>query len=226
MAYKKYMFDLDFDAPARPRAVRAEPMAAEPEPVVEDEPAPPPPTFTEEDLQVVREAAFAEGLHAGHAEAAQSAQQLLADATARVADALAQLGAAQAQSADEAKAVATRVAMAVLRKVLPAACEAHAFDEVVRMVESCFAQVLDEPRIIVRVAPDLVEPVRARLEADAGRHGFEGRVVVQPDPRLPPGDGRVEWTDGGADRDQARLIADIEQAVDRCLAPPERRAEP
>ena len=113
--------------------------------------------------------------------------------------------------------------MAVLKKVLPAACETNAFEEVVRTVQDCFAHVLDEPRIIVRVEQDLVDPVRDRLEAVAGMHGFEGRVVVQPDPRLMRGDCRVEWTDGGAERDQARLIADIEAAVERSVALPEGR---
>jgi flagellar assembly protein FliH len=30
----------------------------------------------------------------------------------------------------------------------------------------------------------------------------------------------VEWTDGGAERDQARLIQEIEAAVDRALDQP------
>jgi len=113
----------------------------------------------------------------------------------------------------------------VLKKMLPAACERHAFDEVTRVVEEVVGHVLDEPRIIVRVAAPLVDGVRAQLEAVVQGRGFEGRVVVQADDRLPLGDCRVEWTDGGAERDQARLMADIEAAVDRALAPPERRQE-
>jgi len=229
MAYRKYMFDLDFDLPGggtrqRP-SMAAEPeiaMAEPPPPPVEE--IPPPPTFSEEDLQLVRESAFEEGRRSGWEEAAQAAERQLADAMTMLGAGLASLKEAEAQSADEAQRVAARVAMAVLRKVLPATCETNAFEEVTRTVLDCFAHVLDEPRIIVRVVPSLVDPVRERLEAQAGLHGFEGRVVVQADPRLPPGDCRVEWTDGGAERDQARLIADIEAAVERALAPPERRA--
>jgi flagellar assembly protein FliH len=225
LAYKKYMFDLDFGPPSsrgRPPLVQ-EIEVETPEPMMPSAEAQPAPTFTEEDLHVVREAAREEGFQAGLAEAAETTERLMAEAMTRLDEGLDSLSAAQARAADEAKAVAARVAITMLRKVLPAACEAHAFDEVVRMVEDCFAHVLDEPRIIVRVAPSLVDPVRETLEAAAGRHGFEGRVVAQPDARLTLGDCRVEWTDGGADRDQARLIADIEQAVERALAPPERR---
>lgn len=230
MAYRKYMFDLDFDPPGGGTRLRG-PVAKDAEPAMPEPPpppvevVPPPPTFSEEDLQLVRESAFEEGRHRGQEEAAQSAERHLADAMAMVAAGFPALMEAEARSADEAQRVAARVAMAVLRKVLPATCEANAFEEVVRTVLDCFSHVLDEPRIIVRVVADLVDPVRERLEAQAAQHGFEGRVVVQADPRLPPGDCRVEWTDGGAERDQARLIADIEAAVERALAPPERSSE-
>ncbi|CAA7623114.1 FliH/SctL family protein [Magnetospirillum sp. SS-4] len=217
MTYKKFMFDLDFS----PQASRPKPEeTAEAEREYEPEPeAPPAPTFTEEDLQVVREAAYEEGLRAGQAEAMASTEHRLSEAIAHVAAALAGLGQAQEEAADANQRVAARVAMAVLKKILPAACERHAFDEVVRTVQECFAHVLDEPRIIVRVEQDLIDPVRDKLESIAGLHGFEGRVVVQADPRLVKGDCRVEWADGGAERDQARLLADIEAAVDRSLAP-------
>ncbi|OAN52331.1 flagellar assembly protein FliH [Paramagnetospirillum marisnigri] len=224
--YKKYMFDLDFGPPSQSRAAAAAAAAAEAEHDHEPEPeAPPPPTFTEEDLQVVREAAWEEGRNTGLAEAAASAEAQLAEAMTRLAEAMGSLHGAQEQAADEAQRVAARVAMAVLRKILPAACEEHAFEEVVRTVQDCFANVLDEPRIIVRTEADLVDPVRERLESVAVMHGFEGRVVVQADQRLARGDCRVEWTDGGAERDQARLIADIEEAVARSLALPEAREE-
>lgn len=231
MAYRKYMFDLDFDPPPARTPPVADPVEMElliddPMAVEDEEDEPPPPTFTEEDLQLVRESAFAEGYRAGQTEALDTAEGRMTEAMSRLAAGIAALDQAQAESAAEAQRVASRVAMAVLRKILPAACEEHAFEEVVRTVVDCLGAVLDEPRIIVRVVEELVDPVRERLDLLVGEHGFEGRVVVQADARLPAGDCRVEWTDGGAERDQARLIADIEAAVARALAPPERDATP
>lgn len=216
MAYRKYMFDLDFDQPPPP----AEPLvAAEPAaPAEEVEEVPPPPTFSEEELNLAREAAFAQGRETGLAEAAEATESLAATALARLSAQMDALFRQQEEANDANARNAVRVAMAVLRKMLPAACEKHAFDEVARVVEEVVGHILDEPRIIVRVAQPLVEPVRERLEAVAERQGFEGRVVVQADPRLAPGDTRVEWTDGGAERDQARLWQDIEATVARALA--------
>lgn len=212
---QKYMFDLDFGHPA-PAA--AEAAAAEPEPAVPEEPEPPPPpTFSEEELAIARDAAFAEGMEAGRAEAMETLEQAIASALTAITGHMDALFRRQEEANDANARNAARVAMAVLHKILPAACEKHAFDEVAKVVEEVVGHILDEPRIIVRLAAALVDPVKERLEAVALAHGFEGRVVVQADPRLAAGDCRVEWTDGGAERDQARLMQEIEAAVARAL---------
>lgn len=222
--YRKYMFDFDFDQPSpRPEEVVAEDEEAEAEPEPEE---PPPPTFTEEELALTRDAAFAEGQQAGFAEAAERTERLTQAALAALSDQMATLFRQADEAADANARAAVRVAQAALRKMLPAACEAYAFDEVTRVVEDVVGHILDEPRIIVKVAEPLVQGVREKLEATAQAHGFEGRVVVQADPRLAVGDARVEWTDGGAERDQARLWSEIENTIERALAPPERRLEP
>ncbi len=212
---QKYMFDLDFDhpTPAEPRATEAE---VEPEAPEEPEP-PPPPTFTEEELAIARDSAYAEGRDSGRAEAMETLEQATAAALTAITGHMDALFRRQEEANDANARNAVRVAMAVLRKILPAACEKHAFDEVAKVIEEVVGHILDEPRIIVRLAAALVDPVRDRLEAVAQAHGFEGRVVVQADPRLAAGDCRVEWTDGGAERDQARLMQEIEAVVARAL---------
>lgn len=223
---RKYMFDLDFGHPP-PAAAAMAVQGVEDEDEIEDEPEPaPPPTFTEEDLAIARDAAFAEGRETAMAEAAESIEQQIARSLGSITGHMDAVFRKQDEVNDVNARNAARVAMAVVRKVLPAACEKHAFDEVARVVEEVVGHILDEPRIIVRLAAGLVEPVRDRLESVALAHGFEGRVVVQADARLAPGDCRVEWTDGGAERDQARLIDDIDAAIERALAPPERPGEP
>ncbi|HSV29958.1 MAG TPA: FliH/SctL family protein [Candidatus Omnitrophota bacterium] len=218
---RKYMFDLDFDHPnGAPKAV--EPAAA---PAVEElppEPEPePPPMFSEEELAIARDSAFEEGRQAGLAEAAEATERMIAQALGTIAGQMDAIFRAQEEANDDNARTAARVGLAVVKKMLPAACAKHAFDEVAQVVEEVIGHILDEPRIIVRVGDGLVEPVRERLEAVAQSHGFEGRVVVQADPRLVAGDCRVEWTDGGAERDQARLMQEIEAAVERALAPAE-----
>lgn len=223
-SYRKYMFDLDFDRPPPAAPADDEVEADETDEPPEPEP-PPPPMFTEEELAFARDAAYEEGRQAGDAEAQQRTERLTANTLAALSDQMSGLFRQQEEANDANARTAVRVAMAVLKKVLPAACESHGFAEVTRVVEEVVGHLLDEPRIIVKVGEALVEPVRERLEAVCQSHGFEGRVVVQPDTRLRSGDCRVEWTDGGAERDQARLMEEIEATVERSLAPAERRFE-
>ena len=224
---RKYMFDLDFGPPQAPRREHERQRErAGPEPIdisEEVEPEPPPPTFTEEDISLAREAAYEEGRRQGQAEAAAAADQQTAQALATIAAQMDDLAHRQAEANDEAARNAVRVALAAFKKMLPSLADATAIDEIVRVVGEVVGQVLDEPRIMVRVSQALAEPLRARLDEVADAHGFEGRVVLQPDARLPSGDCRIEWTDGGAQRDQARLASEIEATIERALAPPERR---
>lgn len=224
-SYRKYMFDLDFDAPP-PRQPTPEELEAEEQAEQDAEPEPPPPTFSEEELEMARNLAFEDGRQAGYTEANEQIERLLASTLAAVSDQMSSVFRQQEEANDANARAAVRVAMTVLKKMLPAACETHAFTEVTRVVEEVVGHLLDEPRIIVKVAEPLVETVRGKLEAAVQAHGFEGRVVVQPDSRLNAGDARVEWADGGAERDQERLWSEIENTVERALAPPERRAEP
>jgi len=229
---RKYMFDLDFGPPQAPKddyeRDRGRDRGGEHDEIDDsdddvDEPPPPPPMFTEEDVNVARDMAYEEGRRRGLTEAADSATQQTSVALAAIAAQMADLAARQVEAGEEASRNAVRVALAAFKKMLPSLADATAIDEIVRVVGEVVGQVLDEPRIIVRVATALAEPLRARLDEVADSHGFEGRVVLQPDARLATGDCRIEWADGGAQRDQARLAAEIEATIERALAPPERR---
>ncbi len=222
--YPKYTFDLDFSQPL-PRTKRGEvgrpattqPVPEEPPP---PPPPPPPPTFSEEELQMARETAFTEGVDAGRTAVLRSTEQALANALTVVATQVTGLFQAQRQAAAQAQRESIQVAMAVLHKMLPAACERHGLDEVVSVVSDMVKMILDEPRVIVRLAPTQVEEARERLTAACAHQGFEGRLLVEPDEHFSPGDCRVEWAHGGAIREQAQLMAEIDDAVARALASP------
>jgi len=63
----------------------------------------------------------------------------------------------------------------------------------------------------------MAEAVKEKVEGLAERAAFDGKLGVVGDPSLAPGDCRVEWGDGGAERDQSRAWALIDQAVEAAL---------
>ena len=60
----------------------------------------------------------------------------------------------------------------------------------------------------------IVADLEARLQDVFARSGFRGTFSVVADYELQPGDCRLEWDGGGADRDEARIWRDIRD-VDR-----------
>jgi flagellar assembly protein FliH len=69
----------------------------------------------------------------------------------------------------------------------------------------------------VRVNDALLDILRERLDALASGIGFNGRIIAIADPAVAPGDARIEWADGGAERDSARAWADIDAHIARFI---------
>ena len=84
-------------------------------------------------------------------------------------------------------------------------------------VRASFQHLRGVPHLVLRVNDGLVEPVQTRVQAMARERGYEGRLVVMGDPDIAPGDGRIEWADGGVVRDQARIEAAVDQALQGSL---------
>jgi flagellar assembly protein FliH len=73
--------------------------------------------------------------------------------------------------------------------------------------------------VVVRVPDAYYDALDAEIPALAKRSGFEGKVVLLSEPSLQPGDLRVEWADGGAEREVASLAAEIDAVLCRASAP-------
>lgn len=219
---QKFLFEESFDDGRSP------PHAAEPEPVAEPSPPPPPPepTFTLAELQAriadaertARAKAFEEGRAQGRQEAETADQRALAEALRNAEAELKSLVAAE-QAAREVRAGNTvRMALSIVRKLFPAYVRAHGQAEVEATVAHFLAELLDEPKLVIRVHESRLEGMRAGIGAIAERQGFAGTISVLSDPRLGPLDVRADWGEGGAERDVTAIWTDIERIAGDLLA--------
>jgi flagellar assembly protein FliH len=215
---QKYLFDTDFGTPRIApvdMGYAEDPMAME---MVEEEPPPPPPpTFSEEELTLAREQAYEQGRQAGHQEAAQSLEQMVGMAMASAAHHLQGLGAAQAAGAEELAREGAAIAVALVRKLHPEFARRYGLDEIEAAVLDCLHHLDRSPKVTIKVAPALAEAVKEKAEGLADKAAFDGKLGVIGDPSLALGDCRVEWGDGGAERDQSRAWALIDQAAEAVL---------
>lgn len=177
----------------------------------------PPSAPSEAEIAARCAAAFAEGREAGRREAEASREQALAHGLSHMAAELQTLFGRIAELRARTERDAARIAVAVARKLSQALIAREPLAEIEALIAECLRSQQQEPRLVVRVAASLLDPLRARLDALAAQSGFAGRLILIDDPALDLGDCRIEWPDGGAERRLAEIDAAISSALGRYL---------
>jgi flagellar assembly protein FliH len=128
--------------------------------------------------------------------------------------------AAGALSAIEARleCEAVEVAVAVARKLVPSLIEHEPLAEIAALASGCFRELAAAPHVVVRVNEGLYAAVREKIDDIARAQGFGGRLVVLGEPGIAVGDCRIEWADGGVNRDTGVAERAISEAVARYIS--------
>ncbi len=209
---QKFLFETCFDGPAA-----GDPQFGGGE-------GPEAPVFTETELEQARVEALAAGRDEGLRDAAASMEQATAGALDAIAGRLTELMEAAERDSRRRDSEALAATMAVLRKMFPALSGRHGLAEIEALVAECLERLSEEPRLVIRVADQMLDPLRERLDGLAERCGYEGKIVLLADEALKACDGRVEWADGGAEQDSGRLWRQIDEILARAAEP--EQAEP
>jgi flagellar assembly protein FliH len=196
-AAKKFLFDVDFAGDNGGKSVG---------PAI---------TLAEHALKLAEAEAAAH--RNGFAEAQADAE---VESSRRMADALERIAAGLTVANDGLHAIETRleceaveVAVAVARKLAPALIAREPFAEISALASECFRQLIAAPHVAVRVNDALYATTKEKLDDIARAKSFEGRLVVLAEPEIAVGDCRIEWADGGINRDSAAADAVIGEAV-------------
>jgi len=195
-ATAKYLFDEDFATGEKPTitVVEAERRRADAESV-----------------------AYRKGFAAGQEQAKNETAQKVAAALAVIADAMARIEKSLAGIETRLESEAVEVAVAVGSKLAPELIARQPFAEIAALATDCFRHLVKTPHVVTRLAPDLYDEAKQKLEEIAASGGFEGRLAVISEAGLAPGDCRIEWADGGVNRDRAATENVINVSVARYL---------
>jgi len=213
-AYPKFMFDFDL-GPEHPEA-EAEPEAkAAPEEEAEAEPEVIEPTFSEEELKEARQQGFEEGKELGIREASEAMECKINDALEHIKQQFEDIFRHQKQSNAEVFQDAIEVAVGLVKKCFPGLNERAGVTEIENMMTELLAQIIDQPRVQIFIHPELIDALQQRLDSiQQGTH-FEGRIVLVEDDENEPGDCRIEWQDGGGERNMQDLWLQVDGIVAR-----------
>ena len=163
-------------------------------------------------------AAYRRGFAEGQRDAEAEIGRRIAATFERIAAGIDQ--AAGALTAIEARleCEAVEVAVAVARKLVPSLIEHEPLAEIAALASSCFRELVAAPHVVVRVNEALYAAVREKIDDIARAQGFGGRLVVLGEPGIAVGDCRIEWADGGVNRDTGVAERAISEAVARYIS--------
>ncbi len=196
----KFLFDTDFaGGPRKP----VEPMI----------------TVAEHEVKLaeIEVAAQKRGYAQGQHDAQIEVDRRIAATLEHIAQSIAAASAALQSIEARLECEAVEVAVAVAQKLAPALVAREPFAEISALASDCFRQLITAPHIVVRVNDAVYATAKDKLEDIARAKSFEGRLVVFAEPDIAVGDCRIEWADGGINRDSAGTDAAIGEAVDRYI---------
>lgn len=170
-------------------------------------------SFTIDEVEAERATAY----EAGRKDELARAEMQIARALTEIGAATAALTAQIAADRREALVDAARLALAAARKAAGAALDGFGEARVAAALDEAFDTFVGAPRVVIRVSPNL-QGVRERLDETAREHGFDGALVVRPDPAVRGGDVTIDWGEGSIAHNSEEALRRIEDMVLSALA--------
>lgn len=169
--------------------------------------------YTAEQLEAEKKQAYEKGLSDGRKAFTDDQQKNMNALLAQIDRKMTELTANAAEYHQQQLEHAQEVALAIMRKILPAYLDTHGLDEIESIVTQVITERSHEPRLVVRVGEALFDPLSSKINALAEQKAYAGKVVVLSEESLGPSDCRIEWADGGIERDTAALWQTIERLM-------------
>jgi len=179
-------------------------------------------SFTPEEVEEIKAAAYADGERA----ATVLAEQALAASLDQVA-AAARIGlGALAEAAHNHRASTARLCMAAARKIADSALSQYPEAPVTAALEALAREVEASPRLLVKVAADIQDRVQQALDRMADSLGHTGRIEARAEPDMAGAAFVLDWGDGRATFDPEDAALRIQDALEQALSAEGLHAEP
>ncbi len=171
--------------------------------------------FSQDDIDVAVASAEAKGYEKGFAAAEseiQSKQQLILE---NIEKSLYELVHEQKEMFLENEKSAMQVAIEAICKILPTIEKDVAKKEVEAFLSDNFAKFRQESCLSFSFHPDMVAEIAPKLSKLAEKNDFEGKISVHKDMTLSISECRVEWKNGGVERNISENINRIEELISK-----------
>lgn len=199
----KFLFNMDFAAPEEPEVV------VPPEPEI--------PMIPVADHERLLADAKAKAFEEGRVQALQDLQTkqetLLTAEVSRLVDVVGQV----IETLDDQMAVrendAVSLAFLVARRLCAHLIARQPLAETVALVSECLGPLRKAPHLVIRIAEQDIDALKAQVDPIVHEKGFDGRLVILGESEIERGDCHIEWADGGIKRDRKALESEIDASI-------------
>ncbi len=193
---------------------------------VESEPeeAPPPPVFSQDELEAAKQQVHAQGFIEGKKAGLEEAKTESAKRQACIEILLGQmtqqidtLYAQHRTYVEEQSRQISRIVLSIVRKMAGDIIQTAPTKPVEQLVEECLGIIMHQPKATLTVHPDLRDDLDGRVREFLNAQGMDGTFTIEADESLDIPNARLEWKHGSADYSLEVLWKQIEeklQAID------------
>ncbi|MBO6560005.1 MAG: hypothetical protein JJ959_05685 [Nisaea sp.] len=211
----RFLFDDIFDEEYQQKLRRAAEAARLAE---EEAAANAPPTYTQEEVDDAKEASYQLGRQEGMSAAMSGIEQQVAVALEGVLAQVGKLKDAHRKWTNEMQRDAVRLSATIMRKLAPELTRGTELPQIEHVINQAFQFLTEQPKVMIRVATEIEEPLRDKVHLMASRVGYEGEVVLVGDPELVATDCRVSWAAGAVERSLDETWHEIDEMVERTIS--------
>lgn len=212
----KFLFDLNnFDT-----------VEDEAEEIIEEEieVEPPPPTFSEDDLEAARATAHANGVREGIAEERERREQKTAELLEKIADNFSSLFAAEQYRERQYEEEAVRLTLETINIALPALTPLIGTETLKTVIADNLKKQSDQSEIIIELHPDDIPPIKELLTTLWKEGENAPRYKIIENENTEKGACSLSWADGGLVRDPAKTTKAIRDELQSLLTKPQNNA--
>lgn len=195
---RKFMFDLSFDG-----STPANRPPAERKPV----------TLKADQLDALKKESYDSGFSAGKEVAADIHAQNLTALLNRICGEIIHLVADSQNQQQEKDEQLRRIILAIAKKVLPEYTTRYGLQEIQKVISDTITEMVHEPRLVVRINQQQFDVINSHIHEITVQKAYAGKVVVLADTDIAIGDCRIEWADGGLERNTQAIWDSVKTIV-------------
>lgn len=171
-------------------------------------------------MQQLSDDAFLQGKEEGFAEAVSSIEKNCELILNDIQQAVSVIMSRHEEQIATMEKQATSMVLAIIKKLAPAIVKEKPLEEIENLVHECMRNNPSEPRLVIRVDEKVLPHLRRKIETIQTASDYNGQVVLVSEQMGDISDCRVEWLDGGAERDFNSLMNTIEEMVQKFIEAP------